>query len=190
MGASNPAMSLFYIARWLVVVCSLCLLASEAVTAADGDHPTEIAKLRAQLKEHAKLLTETRKREAVLKQQVRESKKAEKKAASGSQADLDQQHVDGSSSRLALRTPIMLAAKKSTAKKKKAAAKKSTAKKTAAKKKPAAKKSTAKKKAASRSQASQADLDQQHVDGSSSRLALRTPIMLASCKQTWPFQLQ
>merc|ERR1711865_487259 len=36
------------------------------------DQPTEIAKLRAQLKDHAQLLTETRKREAVLEQQVRE----------------------------------------------------------------------------------------------------------------------
>merc|ERR1740117_1946100 len=43
------------------------------------------------------------------------------------------------------------------------------------------------KKAAS---GSQADLDQQHVDGSSSRLALRTPIMLASCKKSLQFQLQ
>merc|ERR1740117_354821 len=43
------------------------------------------------------------------------------------------------------------------------------------------------KKAAS---GSQADLDQQHVDGSSSRLALRTPVMLASCKKSWQFQLQ
>merc|ERR1712166_972005 len=53
-----------HITLWLVVVCSLCLQASEAVTAADGGHPTEIAKLRAQLKDHAQLLTESRKREA------------------------------------------------------------------------------------------------------------------------------
>jgi len=66
-----------HITLWLVVVCSLCLQASEAVTAADGGHPTEIAKLRAQLKDHAQLLTETRKREAETRKREAETRKRE-----------------------------------------------------------------------------------------------------------------
>merc|ERR1712166_754437 len=254
-----------HITLWLVVVCSLCLQASEAVTAADGGHPTEIAKLRAQLKDHAqllaesrkreaetrkreaetrkreaeleqqvrelmqgrlpgpqpklgqsnvvaqKLLSETRKREAVLEQQVRELMQ---ERLPGSQPKLGQSNVvaaatgymdankvtiDAMEATTKVKTKIddlgekviektaakeKSAAKKSAAKKaaakKESAAKKSTAKETAAKKKPAAKKSTAKKTAAPRSAAVSADLDQQHVDGTSSRLALRTPLVLVS----------
>merc|ERR1712166_688683 len=181
-----------HITLWLVVVCSLCLQASEAVTAADGGHPTEIAKLRAQLKDHAQLLTESRKREAetrkreaetrkredVLEQQVRELMQGR---LPGSQPKLGQSNVvpaatdpDAGLSHAQMSRVIQAATKVKTKKKKK--------------KKRRRRKGEPEKKAASGS--IQADLDQKHVDGSSERLALRTPVMLASCKKSWPFQLQ
>merc|ERR1712166_154251 len=180
-----------HITLWLVVVCSLCLQASEAVTAADGGHPTEIAKLRAQLKDHAQLLTEsrkreaetrkmeaeTRKREAVLEQQVRELMQGR---LPGSQPKLGQSNVvaaatdpDAGLSHAQMSRVIQAATKVET--------KEEEGRRRRRKGEP-------EKKAASGSV--QADLDQQHVDGSSETLALRTPIMLASCEKSWKFQLQ
>merc|ERR1712166_518392 len=222
-----------HITLWLVVVCSLCLQASEAVTAADGGHPTEIAKLRAQLKDHAQLLAEsrkreaetrkreaeTRKREAVLEQQVRElmqgrlpepqpklgqsnvvaqkllSETRKREAVLEQQVrELMQERLPGSQPKLGQSNVVAAATGYMDANKVTIDAMEATTKvktkiddlgekvieKTAAKEKSAAKKSTAKETAAPRSAAASADLDQQHVDGTSSRLALRTPLVLVS----------